>query len=66
MKKKGNFDPLEARYMITWMRRCNAMEVGERGGGCRYCPEVNNQCSAGLMERAAKQLEEAVKILGDR
>ena len=64
MAKKEAFDPIEARYIINWMRRCNAMDAGERGGGCRHCPEVDGLCTSGLMERAAKQLELAIKIDG--
>lgn len=60
MAKKGTFDPVEAKYLVTWMRRCNAMDAGERGGSCKHCPEVNGNCTSGLMERAAVQLELAI------
>lgn len=63
-KQKHAFDPYEARYVAKWMRRCNAMDACERGGSCKHCPEVNGECTSGLMERAAKQLEEAAKMAG--
>lgn len=62
MAKKATFDPIEAQYLVTWMRRCNAMEAGERGGSCKHCPEVNGGCTSGLMERAAVQLELAARM----
>lgn len=62
MAKKVAFDPIEAQYMANWMRRCNAMDAGERGGSCKFCPEVNGNCTSGLMERAAVQLELAAKM----
>lgn len=61
MAKKAAFDPIEAQYLVTWLRRCNAMDAGERSGSCKYCPEVNGNCTSGLMERAAVQLELAIK-----
>lgn len=61
MGKTEAFDPIEARYIANWMRRCNAMDAGERGGSCKYCPEVHGNCTTGLMERAAVQLELAAK-----
>lgn len=62
MAKQGAFDEIEARYIATWMRRCNSMDAGERGGSCKFCPEVNGNCTSGLMERAAVQLELAAKM----
>lgn len=62
MAKQAEFDEIEARYIANWIRRCNAMDVGERGGSCRHCPEVNGNCTGGLMERAAVQLELAAKM----
>lgn len=62
MAKQAEFDEIEARYIANWIRRCNAMDAGERGGSCRHCPEYEGECSTGLTERAAVQLELAVKM----
>ena len=62
MAKQEAFDEIEARYIATWMRRCNAMDAGERGGSCRHCPEYGAGCTSGLMQRAAAQLELAAKM----
>lgn len=63
--QKPAFDPIEAQYMVNWMRKCVAMERNERSDkGCRYCPEAETGCINGLMERAATQLELAIKNKG--
>lgn len=60
--KKEAFDEIEAQYVANWLRRCNAMDAGERADWCRRCPEYERECTAGLMERAAKQLELAARM----
>lgn len=62
MAKQEAFDEIEARCIATWMRRCNSMEANERGGSCKHCPEYAGDCTSGLMERAAVQLELAAKM----
>lgn len=62
--KKVEFDAYDARYIANWLRKCVAMERGERADRCKYCPCDGDDCMNRLMERAAAHLEAAARKEG--